>query len=193
MIITCWDATLMNSLWLLSLTASWCVRTSCQEGTAGYEIATSPYSKTNKPHIPASHPIVLTVAAQTKPPAMQHPCWIHLQNNCDAKPPGEGESKMTARAVLSMRPLCGIFPPEIPSPWLLSSAQLQHSLLPHLVVRCTTHRSVHPELTLTAEPPIGGDCHSICYWEWANYMRFHTASSQLRCSDKTLIAKMMFV
>lgn len=101
MIITCWDATLMNSLWLLSLTAPWCVRTSCQEGTAGYEIATSPYSKTNKPHIPASHPIVPTVAAQTKPPAMQHPCWTHLQNNCTVKPPGEGESTEWLRELCS--------------------------------------------------------------------------------------------
>lgn len=153
MIITCWDATLMNSLWLLSLTAMWCARTSCQEGTAGYEIATFLCSKTNKPHTSARHPIALAElhaqdkhlgSTDRKLPATKHPRWTHTENNSNAKPP-EGERIITLRelhtsSVASLFERC-----------LLLVSSVEHSSCTAL---CLTswwgalgHRSVHLNLT----------------------------------------------
>lgn len=145
MIITCGDATLMNSLWLLSLTAMWCRRMSCQEGAAGYEKL--PHFSLLKQiiHDFAGHLFSLSKwhaqdwAAQQKITCYESPCQSHRvrapENNCERR---KGTNPWAARPCCAVNP-CGSSAPEMLSPSLLSSKHLLQVPMPTLWGRC-----IHP-------------------------------------------------
>lgn len=182
MIITCGDATLMNSLWLLSLTAMWCRGMSCQEGTAGYE---------KLPHFSTLKQIIHVFAGHAFSLSKWHAQdWAAQQKITMPESQGKSTQRIIVKGgrvtALELHPRAVL--------WILVAVLPQRSFsftaqfkIPPAGAHACPLGEMHPSHLPTLPWQLScllGVTHTPFPAEQGNYTGFHTTSSKLQHSNK---------